>query len=43
MRYIKGGPIVESGYVVASDKPGLGVSPRMEMLGEPVVIFELLN
>lgn len=31
-----GGPIVSGGYMRASDKPGLGVEPDMDVLGKPV-------
>ncbi len=32
----EGGPIVEGGYMRAVDAPGLGVTPIMDVLGEPV-------
>ena len=31
-----GAPTIENGYMRASDRPGLGVEPRMDVLGEPV-------
>jgi L-alanine-DL-glutamate epimerase-like enolase superfamily enzyme len=31
-----GAPAVEAGFMTASDAPGLGVTPLMEVLGEPV-------
>ncbi len=33
-----GAPIMENGYMTASDRPGLGVEPIMEVLGEPVFV-----
>ena len=35
-----GGPLVSSGHVTATDKPGLGVSLKREMLGEPLAVFK---
>jgi L-alanine-DL-glutamate epimerase-like enolase superfamily enzyme len=35
-----GGPVVEDGYMVASSAPGLGVTPDMAVLGEPVCVIE---
>ncbi len=32
----KGGPEIADGWMKASDRPGLGVEPIMEVLGEPV-------
>jgi len=34
-----GGPQILDGYMVASDKPGLGVTPHMDVLGEPVAVI----
>ncbi|AQH02875.1 mandelate racemase [Burkholderia sp. KK1] len=31
-----GGPAMSDGYMYASDAPGLGVTPNMEVLGDPV-------
>ena len=31
-----GGPVVATGYMTASDSPGLGVEPLMDVLGQPV-------
>ncbi len=31
-----GAPTVENGHMIASDRPGLGVEPKMDVLGEPV-------
>lgn len=31
-----GAPVMEPGYMVASDAPGLGVEPIMDVLGDPV-------
>ena len=33
-----GAPLMENGYMKASDRPGLGVEPIMEVLGEPVFV-----
>ena len=33
-----GAPLMENGYMTASDRPGLGVEPIMEVLGEPVFV-----
>jgi L-alanine-DL-glutamate epimerase-like enolase superfamily enzyme len=33
----EGAPKRERGYMAASDLPGLGIEPRMEVLGQPVV------
>lgn len=33
-----GGPALKDGYMSVSDQPGLGVKPRMEVLGEPVAV-----
>ena len=35
-----GGPEMRNGRYFASDRPGLGVEPMMEILGEPVAIYE---
>lgn len=32
-----GGPEIADGYMTAADAPGLGVIPRMDVLGEPVM------
>lgn len=32
----EGAPVMDAGYMTASDKPGLGVEPIMEVLGDPV-------
>lgn len=32
----EGGPVIEDGTMRAADAPGLGVTPRMEALGDPV-------
>ena len=37
---IAGGPTIKDGYVVASPAPGLGVTPDMAVLGEPVRVVE---
>ena len=34
-----GAPEVEDGWMRASDKPGLGVEPDMDVLGEPVAVI----
>lgn len=31
-----GGPEVDAGYMIASDRPGLGVEPHMDVLGKPI-------
>ncbi len=31
-----GGPVVTGGFMQASDAPGLGVEPVMDVLGEPL-------
>jgi L-alanine-DL-glutamate epimerase-like enolase superfamily enzyme len=36
----EGAPQRQNGRLAASTKPGLGVTPRMEVLGEPVVVVE---
>ena len=35
-----GAPILEEGYMRASPNPGLGVEPNMDVLGEPLFVFE---
>ncbi len=34
-----GAPMIEDGYMKASDRPGLGVEPDREVLGEPVFVL----
>jgi L-alanine-DL-glutamate epimerase-like enolase superfamily enzyme len=34
-----GGPVIAEGYMVASSAPGLGVTPDMAVLGEPVCVI----
>lgn len=34
-----GAPVRVDGFMTASDEPGLGVTPRMDVLGEPVVVI----
>ncbi|NIF23569.1 cis-3-hydroxy-L-proline dehydratase [Candidatus Pantoea multigeneris] len=34
-----GGPRIENGYMIASDEPGLGVMPDMNVLGDAVAII----
>ena len=34
-----GAPVRVDGFMTASDEPGLGVHPRFEVLGEPVVVI----
>ncbi|MFJ4156697.1 cis-3-hydroxy-L-proline dehydratase [Pseudomonas sp. NPDC089752] len=34
-----GGPVIKDGYMVASDAPGLGVTPRMDVLGQPLQVI----
>ncbi len=36
----EGAPQRENGFMTASTAPGLGITPRMDVLGEPVVIVE---
>lgn len=33
-----GGPLVADGFMIAADKPGLGVEPHMDVLGKPVAV-----
>lgn len=35
-----GAPEVENGRMLISDRPGLGVEPDFELLGDPVGVFE---
>ena len=35
-----GAPQRDNGYMTTSDAPGLGVEPRFEVLGEPVLVIE---
>ena len=35
-----GGPKIEDGYMIASDRPGLGVTPNMDVLGTPVSVIK---
>lgn len=35
-----GGPEIKDGYMIAADAPGLGVTPRMDVLGAPVFISQ---
>ena len=30
---------IKNGYVVAPKKPGLGIMPRLDILGEPVISY----
>ncbi len=34
-----GGPEIKDGCMIASDQPGLGVTPRMDVLGEPLFVI----
>ena len=34
-----GGPVIQDGYMAASDKPGLGVSLNRDVLGDPVTVI----
>ena len=36
-----GAPVMEDGYMWASEQPGLGVEPNLEVLGGPVCVVEL--
>lgn len=36
----EGAPQRENGFMTASTAPGLGITPRMEVLGEPVVVVQ---
>ncbi len=38
VRIADGGPQREAGAMAASDVPGLGITPRQEVLGDPVVV-----
>lgn len=40
LKIAEGGPVVEDGSMVASSAPGLGVTPDMAVLGEPVAVIE---
>ena len=40
MKIADGGPTIKDGYVVASHARGLGVTPDMAVLGEPVRVVE---
>jgi L-alanine-DL-glutamate epimerase-like enolase superfamily enzyme len=35
-----GAPQRENGFMKASDAPGLGIEPRLEVLGDPVMVIE---
>ena len=34
-----GGPVIKDGFMAMSDKPGLGVEPNWDILGEPIASF----
>ncbi len=33
-----GAPIMKNGYMIASNQPGLGIEPRMDVLGQPTFV-----
>jgi L-alanine-DL-glutamate epimerase-like enolase superfamily enzyme len=35
-----GGPTIDDGYMYASERPGLGVTPEMDVLGTPVCVIQ---
>ena len=36
----QGAPVMENGYMTASNRPGLGVDPNLDVLGNPVYMVE---
>ena len=36
----EGAPLLVNGFMSASTAPGLGIAPRMNVLGKPVVVVE---
>jgi L-alanine-DL-glutamate epimerase-like enolase superfamily enzyme len=34
-----GGPVIKDGFMTASDAPGLGVTPRFDVLGAPIAEY----
>ena len=36
----QGAPVMENGYMTASNRPGLGVDPNLDVLGNPVYVVE---
>jgi hypothetical protein len=34
-----GAPVRENGFMTASDAPGLGITPKWDVLGQPVEVI----